>query len=156
MLDNSGAAFTAGPATVTQADVKATNGFIHVVDKVLTPAGTPVAANMTTDMPRGRIIRASYQPVPADPPADAATVPAAAPPADPADPNATDPTTGAPVDPAAPVAAPTDPANPAASVAAAAAEPVKVTNGPVLDTAENRAKYPPQSRAGKRTAPKGN
>jgi hypothetical protein len=32
-----------------------------------------------------------------------------------------------------------------------------VTNGPVPDTAENRAKYgPPMSRAGKRTAPTGN
>ena len=34
---------------------------------------------------------------------------------------------------------------------------ITVTNGPVPDTAENRAKYgQPMSRAGKRTAPKGN
>ncbi|WGM40092.1 fasciclin domain-containing protein [Caulobacter sp. NIBR1757] len=166
VLDNSGAAFTVGPATVTQADVRATNGLIHVVDKVLTPTGTPVAANMTTDMPQGRVIRASWQqPAATDQPTDAGMTPATAPPADPADPNATDPMTGAPADPAAPaepataapVAVPTEPGMaPATAVAAAAAEPAQVTNGPVLDTAENRAKYPPQSRAGKRTAAKGN
>lgn len=46
--------------------------------------------------------------------------------------------------------------DPAYAIAAATAEPALVTNGPVLDTAENRAKYPPQSRAGKRTAARGN
>ncbi|WGM40093.1 hypothetical protein [Caulobacter sp. NIBR1757] len=46
--------------------------------------------------------------------------------------------------------------DPAYAVAIASAEPALVTNGPVLDTAENRAKYPPQSRAGKRTAAVGN
>ena len=46
--------------------------------------------------------------------------------------------------------------DPAYAIAAASAEPALVTNGPVLDTAENRAKYPPQSRAGKRTAARGN
>ena len=46
--------------------------------------------------------------------------------------------------------------NDAMAVASAAAEPAVVTNGPVLDTAENRAKYPPLSRAGKRTAARGN
>ena len=53
-----------------------------------------------------------------------------------------------------PAAAPVNDA--AMSVAAAAAEPAVVTNGPVLDTAENRAKYPPLSRAGKRTSARGN
>lgn len=46
--------------------------------------------------------------------------------------------------------------DPAYAVATATAEPALVTNGPVLDTAENRAKYPPMSRAGKRTAARGN
>jgi hypothetical protein len=46
--------------------------------------------------------------------------------------------------------------NDAMAVATATAEPAVVTNGPVLDTAENRAKYPPLSRAGKRTAARGN
>ena len=58
------------------------------------------------------------------------------------------------VDPAATAAAPMTDA--AMAVASATAEPAVVTNGPVLDTAENRAKYPPLSRAGKRTAAKGN
>jgi UrcA family protein len=57
------------------------------------------------------------------------------------------------------------PAAEAASVPASATEPsapatfttTTVTNGPVADTPENRAKYgTPMSRAGKRTAPKGN
>jgi uncharacterized surface protein with fasciclin (FAS1) repeats len=162
-LDGSGAGLMAGNATVTQPDVKTTNGIVHVVDKVLMPAGTPTAANMTTDMPQARVFRASWQ----QQPEDKAEVPSAAPPADPADPNATQPTVdpatpAAPATPADPTlapatpATPATPADPAASVATAAAEPAKVTNGPVLDTAENRAKYPPLSRAGKRTAPKGN
>ncbi len=61
------------------------------------------------------------------------------------------------VEGAAPAATAYVPAeDPAYAVAAASAEPVVVTNGPVLDTAENRAKYPPQSRAGKRSAARGN
>jgi hypothetical protein len=58
------------------------------------------------------------------------------------------------VDPAATAAAPMS--DETMAVAAAAAEPAVVTNGPVLDTAENRAKYPPLSRAGKRTSARGN
>ncbi len=155
-LDNSGAAFTAGPATVTQADVRTSNGIVHVVDKVLMPSGTPVAANMTTDTPQGRIIRASWQQPATDPNADPAQPPVAddsVAPA-PAAPSAPMPPT-APSDPGMAPAEPMNPA-PATAVAAATAEPAQVTNGPVLDTAENRAKYPPQSRAGKRSAAKGN
>ena len=51
---------------------------------------------------------------------------------------------------------PADGNDAAMAVATATAEPALVTNGPVLDTAENRAKYPPLSRAGKRTAARGN
>ncbi|MDH4386049.1 MAG: hypothetical protein QE280_11480 [Caulobacter sp.] len=36
------------------------------------------------------------------------------------------------------------------------ADTVLVTNGPVRDTVENRVKYPPESRAGSRTAARGN
>lgn len=46
--------------------------------------------------------------------------------------------------------------SPADQVAYSSAQPTVVTNGPVLDTAENRAKYPPMSRAGKQTAARGN
>lgn len=160
-LDNSGAAFTAGPATVTQADVKTTNGLIHVIDKVLTPGGTPVAANMTTDtpatgVPEGRVFRASWQPAPTEPSSDAA-MPMTEPSADQATPDdtATEPAADAPADAAAPAPA-MAPADTAATPPTTTAQATQVTNGPVLDTAENRAKYPPQSRAGKRTPAKGN
>jgi UrcA family protein len=55
------------------------------------------------------------------------------------------------------------PAADAYSTTASATEPAPatytiqtVTNGPVADTPENRARYAPLSRAGKRTAPRGN
>lgn len=73
---------------------------------------------------------------------------------------ATDPTMGA----ATSGAAATDMTAPGAASATAAGSNVSatvttttVTNGPVADTPENRAKYgQPLSRAGKRTAAKGN
>ncbi len=60
------------------------------------------------------------------------------------------------VEGAGPVATPMTDRTVVMDVAAGASERALVTNGPVLDTAENRAKYPPQSRAGKRTAARGN
>jgi len=66
----------------------------------------------------------------------------------------------APADSAAPAAATTDTsvaADASASAPAATYTTTMVTNGPVPDTAENRAKYgAPLSRAGKRTAARGN
>jgi uncharacterized surface protein with fasciclin (FAS1) repeats len=54
-------------------------------------------------------------------------------------------------------AAATDmPADAAAPAATASAASKTVTNGPVADTASSRAKAPPQSKAGKQTAPVGN
>ncbi|MDO9334836.1 MAG: fasciclin domain-containing protein, partial [Caulobacter sp.] len=163
-LDGSGAAIMAGDATITQADVKATNGIVHVIDKVLMPTGTPVAANMTTDTPQGRIIRASWQEPaqPTEPMEQPATeaedpaMPAEPAPAAPAVSPEMPATPATPATPADPSMAPATPADPATSVAAATAAPAQVNNGPVLDTAENRAKYPPLSRAGKRTPAKGN
>jgi hypothetical protein len=73
--------------------------------------------------------------------------------------------TAAPLPPEPTVSATTttEPAAPAATTAgadvstAATFTNLTVTNGPVPDTAENRAKYgPPMSRAGKRTAARGN
>jgi hypothetical protein len=62
----------------------------------------------------------------------------------------TDATTSTDTTAATDVAAP-------ASAQAASVTTMTVTNGPVADTPENRAKYgPPMSRAGKRTAAKGN
>ena len=47
ILDGSGAALMANTATITQSDVKATNGTVHVVDKVLSPASAPTMAAAT-------------------------------------------------------------------------------------------------------------
>jgi hypothetical protein len=47
-------------------------------------------------------------------------------------------------------------AEPSEDVARQVIDVVVVTNGPVKDTAENRAKYPPESRGGTRTAALGN
>lgn len=94
---------------------------------------------------------------------------------------ATDQAPGAPVNPptsAAPAPSTAPPANPGATTAPPAADTgsatstsatttdsatgasvtsTTTTNGPVPDTAENRAKYGgPMSHAGKRSAPKGN
>lgn len=60
------------------------------------------------------------------------------------------------VEQGAPAPMPMAEPSPADQVAYSSAQPTVVTNGPVLDTAENRAKYPPMSRAGKRTAARGN
>jgi uncharacterized surface protein with fasciclin (FAS1) repeats len=158
LLDGSGDSIMAGNATVVQPDIKATNGTIHVVDKVIVNTPTPVASNLTTDMGEGGgFIRASYQ-QPMPNPAAPATMPAEPQPmpSDEAPAEQVEPT-----EPMAPMTAPATPApmetaDPAAQVASATAQPTVVTNGPVLDTAENRAKYPPQSRAGKRTAAAGN
>ncbi|HYE46098.1 MAG TPA: fasciclin domain-containing protein [Caulobacter sp.] len=156
LLDGSGDSIMAGNATVVQPDIKATNGTIHVVDKVIRTAGTPAAFNMTTDVGEGRAIRASWQQPTPDPAPPATTAPAEQQtnPSDEAPAEQVEPT--APTMPSSGATAVTPTTDPAAQVAAATAQPTVITNGPVLDTAENRAKYPPQSRAGKRTAARGN
>jgi hypothetical protein len=56
-----------------------------------------------------------------------------------------------------PMVAPAATAPAASSDASAVVSTTTVTNGPIADTPENRAKYgQPMSRAGKRTAAKGN
>lgn len=62
------------------------------------------------------------------------------------------------IDPAAPAVILLDsPTPPETAWTLKAGDPNVVTNGPVPDTAENRALYgQPMSRAGKRTAPRGN
>lgn len=100
------------------------------------------------------------QDAPAMPPADTAASPeaAAADAAAPADAASTSADTA--VNPgAAPAAgaATTPVSSPADSTMAKAGDPGVTTNGPVPDTAENRAKYgKPLSNAGKRSAAKGN
>lgn len=80
-VDGSGPSLMANNATIVQADVKATNGTVHVVDKVLMPAGAPAVAATT-----GTTSDAAAT-APAQPAAPAATAPATPAPATP------DPTT---------------------------------------------------------------
>ncbi len=92
-------------------------------------------------------------PAPAAAAPDVAPAPAAAAPAA-SDPAAQAPVTGYNAQPGAvPVTAPGTPD----LVAAKAGDPNVVSNGPVADTPENRAKYgKPDSNAGNRTKPAGN
>jgi hypothetical protein len=86
----------------------------------------------------------------AAPPADTPPATDAAPPAD---------TAAPPADTSTTASTSTDVTAPAATTASANASftTMTVTNGPVPDTKENRAKYgQPMSRAGKMTAAKGN
>ncbi|MDB5455321.1 MAG: hypothetical protein JWP92_906 [Caulobacter sp.] len=92
-----------------------------------TAPATPPADAMTP--------AASDQMTPATPPADSMAAPTAA--------------TG--------TAVPTSSMSPDQQATLKAGDANVVTNGPIADTPENRAKYgAPMSRAGKRTAPKGN
>ncbi|WP_454715720.1 fasciclin domain-containing protein [Caulobacter segnis] len=169
LLDGSGTTPMVDSATITQTDVMASNGVLHVVDKVLIPKDVPglQAAASATDAGATMNVAANEQMAPAAPADQAA-------PAMPADPNA-------PSAQAAPIQATDMAADPAASPTATSAGvntsgvvPVSsqspeaqaslkagdanvVSNPPVADTPENRAKYgKPMSNAGKRTAPKGN
>lgn len=85
-LDGSGDGLKANTATIVQADVRPTNGLIHVVDRVLTPETAPslaATAGAGSDA-------AATTPAPPSPPA-------AAPPAPPVPPKSTTPPT--PVEP---------------------------------------------------------
>lgn len=171
MLDGSGATPMVDNATIVQTDVMATNGVLHVVDKVLLPKDVPglqaASAPAATDSGATMNVAANEQVSPPAPAEQAgAQVPAS---------NPTPATPAAATDMAAdPAASPSAMAAPAAGVNTSGAVPVSsmspdaqaslkagdanvVSNGPVADTPENRAKYgAPMSRAGKRTAAKGN
>ena len=176
MLDGSGATPMVDGANIIQADVMATNGVLHVVDKVLLPKDVPgpqaASAPAATDSGATMNVAANEQVSPPAPPEQAgAQVPSAST-------TSTNPTPATPAtatDMAAdPAASPSAMAAPAAGVSASGVVPVSsqspdaqaslkagdpnvVSNGPVADTPENRAKYgKPMSNAGKRTAPKGN
>jgi uncharacterized surface protein with fasciclin (FAS1) repeats len=131
MLDGSGATAMIDAASIVQADVMASNGVIHVIDKVLIPGDVPglQAAATMPGMP-GMAMTA-----PADPTATAAA--------------------SAGVDTAA--ATPISSMSPEAQAGLKAGDANVVSNPPVADTPENRAKYgKPMSNAGKRSAAKGN
>ncbi|MGH1558289.1 fasciclin domain-containing protein [Caulobacter segnis] len=151
--------------------VLATNGVLHVVDKVLLPKDVPglqaSAAPSASDMDATMNVAANEQMAPAAP----------ADPAPSAETSAQTTTTSpsAATDLAAdPAAAPSATAAPAAGVNTSGVVPMSsqspdaqatlkagdanvVSNPPVADTKANRAKYgAPMSNAGKRTVPKGN
>ncbi len=165
MLDGSGATPMVDNATITQTDVMASNGVLHVVDKVLLPKDVPglQAAASATDTGATMNVAANEQvapPAPADQTTTTTTTT-----------TAPSTTTDMAADPAASpsaMAAPAAGVNTSGTVAVSSKSPEEqaslkagdanvVSNGPVPDTRENRAKYGlPQSNAGKRTAPKGN
>ena len=159
LLDGSGETPMVDGATITQADVMASNGVLHVVDKVLLPKDLPglQADASMNDASSNVAARESMTSM-----VEAAT-------------NQTPATPSMSTDMAADtVASPTAMAAPAAGVNASGVLPVSsktpeeqamlkagdsnvVSNPPVADTPENRAKYgKPDSNAGKRTAAKGN
>lgn len=160
-LDGSGATPMVDGATIVQADVMASNGVLHVVDKVLLPKDLPgVQASAATDAAATMNVAANEQVAPAAP-ANTAPNPAA-PPAAVNDPSAlssnpatTPSATTTSTDTAGVVPMSSQP--PEAQATLKAGDANVVTNGPVADTPENRAKYgAPMSNAGKRTAAKGN
>jgi uncharacterized surface protein with fasciclin (FAS1) repeats len=163
LLDGSGATPMVDNATITQTDVMASNGVLHVVDKVLIPKDVPgmQAAASATDTGATMNVAANEQMAPAAPADQTTTTTTTAPSS----------TTDMAADPAA---SPSALAAPAAGVNSSGVVPVSsqspdaqaslkagdanvVSNGPVADTKANRAKYgSPMSNAGKRTMPKGN
>jgi uncharacterized surface protein with fasciclin (FAS1) repeats len=165
LLDGSGETPMVDGATITQADVMATNGVLHVVDKVLLPkdipglqaagaesatdASAPVAST-EQDVPAGQTMSADMtQAAPAPmTPTDMASAPAATPAMAPAAPEAGVNASGV---------VPVSSMAPAAQASLKAGDPNVVSNEPVADTKANRARYGmPDSNAGKRTIPKGN
>ncbi|MBI1683027.1 fasciclin domain-containing protein [Caulobacter hibisci] len=185
-LDGSGTTAMVDGAHIVQADVVATNGVLHVVDKVLIPKDVPIQAAAATDdaatsmasttasadvmsaTDAGSDVAAQAAPA-ASPAPDQATTPSAT--DAPAD-QALNPTASpAPADPTAATTAPaaTGAAAPASATLPAststpeeqatlkAGDPNVVSNPPVADTPENRKAYgKPMSNAGKRSAAKGN
>lgn len=160
LLDGSGAIPMVDTATITQTDVMATNGVLHVVDKVLIPKDVPglQAAASATDANATMQVAANEQQAPAGqamtPAPAAATDMAADPAASPAMPAATAaPDAGVNTSVVVPVSS----QSPEAQASLKAGDANVVSNPPVADTKANRAKYgAPESNAGKHTVPKGN
>lgn len=160
LLDGSGATPMVDTATITQTDVMATNGVLHVVDKVLIPKDIPglQAAAAATDANATMQVAANEQQAPAGQamtPAPAATTDMASDPAaTPAMPAATAaPDAGVNTSGVVPVSS----QSPEAQASLKAGDANVVSNPPVADTKANRVKYgAPESNAGKHTVPKGN
>lgn len=78
IVDGSGEMLKANTATIVQADVRPTNGVIHVIDKVLTPETAPSVA---ATAPTGATTDAAATAPATVPPPPARTTPESAPPA---------------------------------------------------------------------------
>lgn len=138
-LDGSGEAMMVGQAEIVQADVMASNGVIHVVDKVLMPGAMPEAS--ASAGAQGAVAADGAADGAADMDAGAA---------------ASAETSGSDTSAMAGASDETA-ATGMASDAAATTDMVDSTMQPIPDTPENRAEYgAPLSSAGKRTAPQGN
>lgn len=176
-LDGSGATPMVDGAHIVQADVMATNGVLHVVDKVLMPGAAPQAAAATDDKAASMASATTNADAMAatdagaDVAAQAAPAQAPAAPANdaPADQAMNPATTPAPADQTAATTAPTGAAVPTSATLPAssktpdeqatlkAGDPNVVANPPVADTPEARKAYgAPMSNAGKRSGAKGN
>jgi uncharacterized surface protein with fasciclin (FAS1) repeats len=161
-LDGSGATPMVDNATITQADVMATNGVLHVVDKVLMPGSFAQAAAATDMTASGNVaatVGAESQSMVAGqtPPVLPMTpgAPAMTDPAQSGAPMSAPSAGGAAVDTSAATAVSS--MSPEAQAGLKAGDPGVTSNPPVADTPENRAKYgKPMSNAGKRSAAKGN
>lgn len=91
-LDGTGSTLKIDDATITQADIDASNGAVFVIDKVLTPAASQAAMGDEEAAPAAAAVEAPATPTPA---ADAAPVSDAEPMTD-----EVSPSTATPVDPA--------------------------------------------------------
>lgn len=171
LLDGSGAQPKVDDANILQTDVIASNGVLHVVDKVLLPKDVPgLQASVTpsaTDSGATMNVAANEQTAPAAQadPAASAEVTAQTSTASPS--AATDLAADPAATPQAPSAmsagvntsgtVPVSSKSPDEQASLKAGDADVVSNGPVPDTRENRAKYGgPMSNGGRRTAPRGN
>ena len=153
VLDGSGATAMVDGARITQADLMATNGLLHVVDKVLMP-GAMAQAAAAIDTATSADVSANTMTAAAPPMAEMTD----------ASPTGAAMMDGAMTTPSASTAAvDTTAATPVSSMSSdaqaglKAGDPNVTSNAPVADTPENRAKYgKPVSNAGKRSAAKGN
>jgi uncharacterized surface protein with fasciclin (FAS1) repeats len=171
LLDGSGAQPKVDDANILQTDVLASNGVLHVVDKVLLPKDVPglqaSAAPSATDASATMNVAANEQTAPAaradqTMPAPSAEVSAQTTTTSPS--AATDLAADPAATPSAPAAGvnssgvvPVSSKSPDEQASLKAGDANVVSNPPVADTKANRAKYgAPMSNAGKRTVPKGN
>ena len=146
-LDGSGGGLMANNATIVQADLKASNGVIHVVDKVLSPTAASAAETGTPAAAAARPAARPAQP-------GGMCAPDGRNPAMAEDPTAR----GAKMTrrPSTAVSAEERTGDAVAVIAEASGARLFAAMAPVADTPQVRIKYAPLSKAGERSAAKGN